>query len=696
MIGSPQAVFLSYASEDAAAARRICEALRSAGIEVWFDQSELRGGDAWDASIRRQIKACALFVPVISANAHAREEGYFRLEWKLAVDRSHLMADTRAFLLPVVIDATSQPMSGCRSGSASCSGHGCLTGSRRAAFIQHVQRLLSAGDGGAAPHSSHAPLPAAAVSPAVSAPPQSGAPHVTATAGTPARMGSAPWWYRLAMLLIVAVVVIAIGYTVIDRLIPERRGNRGGGDAGPATQVAEPAATSKAEKSIAVLPFVDMSEKHDQEYFSDGLTEELIDRLARNPGTSGDRAHVVVLLQGQAGGSPTIASRLRVAHLLEGSVRKAGHTMRVTAQLIRANDGVHLWSETYDRDFKDVFKVQDEIAAAVVKALQVKLLSTPVDARSGPRNTDAYSLYLQGQYFARRASNVDVERGIATSSRPSRWRRTSHQRTPSWLAPTCTSPPSGVARRRASTAPARRWMGPFASIQPSQLAHNVRALSPSSFGIGLLRGRSSMRRSRPRHATPRHCFDVGNSRARSAIRTRHWSIIVRASSSTRCGSFTTFNWRCCWTACGARTKRVPPPRPQSPSVRPCPKRTCCSGCLNSTQGTSTPRALRWSANPPSTTGSKARQSWHSQISAWRSRMRRSSRLIEAHHDTAAVQIAQAYAYRGERAKAFDWLDRAVVQRDPGLINLKTDPLFAGLRGDARYKTVLRKMNLPES
>jgi tetratricopeptide (TPR) repeat protein len=71
------------------------------------------------------------------------------------------------------------------------------------------------------------------------------------------------------------------------------------------------------------------------------------------------------------------------------------------------------------------------------------------------------------------------------------------------------------------------------------------------------------------------------------------------------------------------------------------------------------------------------------------------RLIEAHHDTAAVQIAQAYAYRGERVKAFDWLDRAVVQRDPGLINLKTDPLFAGLRGDTRYKTVLRKMNLPD-
>jgi hypothetical protein len=106
MIESSRAVFLSYASQDAGAARRICDALRAAGVEVWFDQSELRGGDAWDAAIRRQIKSCALFIPVISRNAHAREEGYFRLEWKLAVDRSHLMTTSRTFLLPVAIDDT--------------------------------------------------------------------------------------------------------------------------------------------------------------------------------------------------------------------------------------------------------------------------------------------------------------------------------------------------------------------------------------------------------------------------------------------------------------------------------------------------------------------------------------------------------------------------------------------------------------
>src|SRR3990172_2111382 len=106
MPDGPKAVFLSYASQDAEAARRICDALRAAQVEVWFDQSELRGGDAWDQKIRRQIKECALFVPIISASTQARAEGYFRLEWRLADQRTHLMGKSRAFVVPLCIDET--------------------------------------------------------------------------------------------------------------------------------------------------------------------------------------------------------------------------------------------------------------------------------------------------------------------------------------------------------------------------------------------------------------------------------------------------------------------------------------------------------------------------------------------------------------------------------------------------------------
>src|SRR3954462_4302348 len=101
-----KAVFLSYASHDAEAARRISDALRAFGVEVWFDQSELRGGDAWDGKIKKQIRECALFLPLISAQTQARPEGYFRREWLLAVERTRDMAHGVAFIVPVVIDET--------------------------------------------------------------------------------------------------------------------------------------------------------------------------------------------------------------------------------------------------------------------------------------------------------------------------------------------------------------------------------------------------------------------------------------------------------------------------------------------------------------------------------------------------------------------------------------------------------------
>ena len=102
------AVFLSYANQDSDAARRIAQALRAEGVEVWFDESELRGGEAWDASIQRQIAECALFVAIVSAHTQARREGYFRLEWRLADERMRLMAEGTPFVLPVIVDATKE------------------------------------------------------------------------------------------------------------------------------------------------------------------------------------------------------------------------------------------------------------------------------------------------------------------------------------------------------------------------------------------------------------------------------------------------------------------------------------------------------------------------------------------------------------------------------------------------------------
>src|SRR5438132_316197 len=127
------------------------------------------------------------------------------------------------------------------------------------------------------------------------------------------------------------------------------------------------------DKSIAVLPFIDMSEKHDQEYFADGLSEELIDHLSRSPNLRVIARTSSFYFKGKQVTIHEIADALHVSHVLEGSVRKAGRELRITAQLIRASDGSHLWSKTFDRNFSDIFKVQEEIAATVAKSLNIAL-----------------------------------------------------------------------------------------------------------------------------------------------------------------------------------------------------------------------------------------------------------------------------------------------------------------------------------
>ena len=137
------AVFLSYASQDAEAAQKICEALRAAGIEVFLDQSELRGGDAWDQKIRREIHDCALFIPVISANTASRHEGYFRLEWDLADQRTHMIARSRVFVVPVCLDATTEVAADVPESFQRVQWTRLPGGDTPPAFVERVRRLLS-------------------------------------------------------------------------------------------------------------------------------------------------------------------------------------------------------------------------------------------------------------------------------------------------------------------------------------------------------------------------------------------------------------------------------------------------------------------------------------------------------------------------------------------------------------------------
>src|SRR6267154_4700798 len=210
MTESRRAIFLSYASQDAEAVLHIAETLRSAGIEVWFDQSELRGCDAWDRQISKQIRECALFIAVISAHTDARAEGYFRREWRIAVDRTRDMADDEAFLLPVVIDGTPDATARVPDKFREVQWTRLPGGVTPAAFAERLGRLLAPHEGGA-PTPSGLPVGAAPVTVALRG--------ISSQAHRAAAGNLAKTWRSRIVLLLVAAVVIALSYFLVDRIV---------------------------------------------------------------------------------------------------------------------------------------------------------------------------------------------------------------------------------------------------------------------------------------------------------------------------------------------------------------------------------------------------------------------------------------------------------------------------------------------
>jgi TolB-like protein/Flp pilus assembly protein TadD len=361
-------VFLSYASQDAEAARRICEALRPAGIEVWLDQSELRGGDAWDRKIRDQIRHCALFIPIISAHSQERLEGYFRREWKFAVERKRDIADELVFLLPVAIDETPERGAAVPEGFHEVQWTRLPGGVASQEFVQHVSRLLTGHPDG--------PKPAVQAL-------QSGSAAVPARPAVESKLASPlPMW----LLLTAVVAAVIVGYTGLHRYVWHK-----------GVPLPTASATAANNKSIAVLPFVDLSEKHDQEYFADGMAEEILNILAKIPQLTVIGRTSSFQFKGRTEDLRTIGDKLGAAYIVEGSVRKAGDRIRVTAQLIDAQSGAHVWSDSFDRAYGDVLTLQDAIATAIARALQLSVGAHNARPLSNEHAAEAYTLYLRGR-----------------------------------------------------------------------------------------------------------------------------------------------------------------------------------------------------------------------------------------------------------------------------------------------------------
>jgi TolB-like protein/Flp pilus assembly protein TadD len=668
-----QAVFLSYASQDAAAARSICEALRAGGVEVWFDQSELRGGDAWDQRIRQQIHDCALFIPVISANTQRRQEGYFRLEWRLADQRTHLMSRNKSFIVPVAIDATADSGADTPESFSAVQWTRLPSGATPAAFVARIRQLLAQPAESAPGAALKMPEPAARFEPPAAKP-----------AGA----------RKLGLVLLVVLGVIGAGYFAVSKFLLR---NPPAAASLPPPGVAtvpgqSPSPRAKNDKSIAVLPFLDMSEKKDQEYFSDGLSEELIDLLAKTQGLEVIARTSSFYFKGRQATIAEIAKTLNVANIIEGSVRKSGNTLRVTAQLIRASDGVHLWSETYDRNLKDVFQVQDDIAHGVVDKLKLTLLSPAADSAERTQNAEAHNLYLQARYFVTRDTPEDLSKALELFQRA---RTLDPSYAPAWAGE------GQVATRRVANGVGTLLEG-FAAARAA--ATKALELDPdSSDGCNVLANTYTMRLHwQEAETTLTQCRARRSDNSDLLVTT---AILVRQLGHDE-EALSLF-------------RQILEHDPLNPFARRYLARALLQmGRLQDAE-TAIRQLLEINAAQPGAQyqlgvilllqgqPSAALSAFEAETApGWKGygfalgyhAMHREAEadaalaLLLQNAEGSEFQIAETYAYRGNADEAFKWLD-ASIDHDFGLVWLRAAPLFKAVTADPRWAKFMRKINL---
>ena len=347
-----KAVFLSYASQDSPAAERICNALKAAGIEPWFDQSELRGGDVWDQKIRQQIRDCALFIPVISANTAVRHEGYFRLEWNLADQRTHMMARNKAFIIPVCVDATKDTGADVPDSFARVQWTRLPGGETPPAFTKQIARLLAADD------------PAS--------PAQDRKSFEATTRAPPPRR-------RVLLGAAALLTVIAVGVVMAIKM------------------------TSRGKEIglVAVLPFENATGDASIDYLSDGISESLITKLASVNGLRVISRTSAFAFKGRRMDAAEIGRQLGAEALVLGSVALRGDSLAITAELVRVSDATQLWGDKYARRSDDVMQVEGEIATTIARNLRPRLSGEARVklTRTATTDPEAYRLYLKGRDF---------------------------------------------------------------------------------------------------------------------------------------------------------------------------------------------------------------------------------------------------------------------------------------------------------
>jgi len=466
-------------------------------------------------------------------------------------------------------------------------------------------------------------------------------------------------------------------------------------DASPARTEA---ATATPQKSIAVLPLLNESGDPGDEYFSDGLSEELIAALGQIKDLKVIGRSSSFRFKDRKEEPKTIGEKLGVSTLLEGTVRKQGDKVRIVAELINAADGTELWSRIFDRELKDIFAVQAEIAAAVAESLKVTLLgSDEQSTNSATKSTEAHNDYLQGHFhFQRRnledyrkavgyfdqAIRLDPDYALAYTERSEAWSfigDLTGQHEPAWSnARSDAEKAVAIAPDLAEAHAALGWVRFFIDWKFAEgitAIKRAKELSPANPTANDLLARAILYLG---------SLDEGERQARHAVELDPLSVIAQSNLARA-------------LFCAAKLDEADAAARKAAELQPASASSRRWQTLIAAQRGDGETALREAQLEPDEGYRRFELALAQYVRGDRAAADASlADLIANGRDNLAYQIAEVYAVRGENDKAFEWLQISFDNHDTGTLTLLTDPLLRGLRDDVRYKNFLAKLGLPGS
>jgi len=646
-------VFVSYASQDVAIADAIVAALEKHGVKCWIAPRDVTPGALYADGIIRAINEAKVLVLVLSASAIAskhvgkeveRASSKGRPIIALKVDSTPLTTALEYFLSESQwIDAAALGMPAALEKLAQAVGQALAAPSG-------VNPLLAGGLGASRPPAANRPVRTRRVA--------------------------------FAAVLIALGLAVALG---VHFWLPKH------GDAHA------PGVAAISDKSIAVLPFTDMSQKKDQEYFGDGMAEEILDLLAKIPGLTVIGRTSSFAFKGKNEDLRTIGAKLNAAYVLEGSVRSSVDQVRITAQLINTRTGAHEWSETYDRPIGDVLKLQDAIATAVVRALEVAVDATELQSRTAVRVPAAYDAYLRGRHAADQFNRKGFEEAVDEYREALRLDPT-FARAAAALAFLQTQigiegylPPDTVFRdARASAELAIRLDGtlaiPHAILARTHVIYDwdwqaardeltkATALQPRDPTTDWVAGELAMAEGNWDEAVRHYNASIALDPLMAAV---HYDLATALSRAGRLEQA---------EAAVRKAIQISPnyfwAHYQLGNVLVL--RGKLADALATFQEEPEPDARLYGLALVNFALGR-RQASDTAL----------NELTRLDAGDWAAGIATVHAYRGEVDQAFMWLERAYLQKDTDLCTFKGDPMSAKIWPDPRYKLFLRKLNLPE-